>query len=253
MSALPRRLCLAAACAVLLVLQACATLPGGANARMDPRDPWERWNRQVYSFNEVIDNAVLKPVATAYQKVVPSMARQGVDNFFGNFGDAWSFVNNLLQGKVENGLRDMFRVTTNTVFGLGGLLDVATEMGLDRQGEDFGQTLGRWGFGSGPYFVLPFLGPSSMRDTAALPLDLRVSPNLVINDSAARAGLSTLGVVNVRAKLLGATRMLDDIALDKYTFTRDAYLQRRRNLVFDGNPPPEPEEPEDEPKAEPKK
>ncbi len=253
MSARVRRCWLAAFCGVLLLLQACATVPGGANVGVDPRDPWERWNRGVYGFNDAVDSTVLKPVATAYQKVVPSIVRRGVDNFFGNFGDAWSMVNNLLQGKVENGLRDMFRVTTNTVFGLGGLLDIATEMRLDRQGEDFGQTLGYWGVGSGPYVVLPLLGPSTLRDTSALPLDTYVSPNLVVNDSAAKAGLTTLGVVNLRANLLGASRMLDDVALDKYNFTRDAYLQRRRNQVFDGNPPPEAEERFDLPEAQPKK
>lgn len=253
MSARVRRCWLAAFCGVLLLLQACATVPGGANVGVDPRDPWERWNRGVYGFNDAVDSTVLKPVATAYQKVMPSIVRRGVDNFFGNFGDAWSMVNNLLQGKVENGLRDMFRVTTNTVFGLGGLLDIATEMRLDRQGEDFGQTLGYWGVGSGPYVVLPLLGPSTLRDTSALPLDTYVSPNLVVNDSAAKAGLTTLGVVNLRANLLGASRMLDDVALDKYNFTRDAYLQRRRNQVFDGNPPPEAEERFDLPEAQPKK
>jgi phospholipid-binding lipoprotein MlaA len=253
MSAQVRRFGLAVCCGVLMLLQACATVPGGANVGTDSRDPWERWNRKVYGFNDAVDNAVLKPVATAYQKVVPAIARRGVDNFFGNFSDAWSFVNNLLQGKVENGLRDMFRVTTNTLFGLGGLLDIATEMRLDRQGEDFGQTLGYWGVGSGPYVVLPLFGPSTLRDTSALPLDTYVSPNLVVNDSAAKVGLTTLGVVNLRANLLGASRMLDDVALDKYNFTRDAYLQRRRNQVFDGNPPPEAEERYDLPEAEPKK
>jgi phospholipid-binding lipoprotein MlaA len=253
MNAFARRGVLAASCCAVLLLQACASVPAGATVGEDPRDPWERWNRQVYTFNDAVDNAVLKPVATAYQKVVPSMARQGVDNFFGNFSDAWSFVNNLLQGKVENGLRDMFRVTTNTVFGLGGLLDIATEMRLDRQGEDFGQTLGYWGVGSGPYVVLPLFGPSTLRDTTALPLDTYVSPNLVVDDSAARVGLTTLGVVNLRSNLLGASRMLDDVALDKYNFTRDAYLQRRRNLVFDGNPPSQAEERFDLPEAEPKK
>jgi phospholipid-binding lipoprotein MlaA len=253
MNAFARRGVLAASCCAVLLLQACASVPAGATVGEDPRDPWERWNRQVYTFNDAVDNAVLKPVATAYQKVVPSMARQGVDNFFGNFSDAWSFVNNLLQGKVENGLRDMFRVTTNTVFGLGGLLDIATEMRLDSQGEDFGQTLGYWGVGSGPYVVLPLFGPSTLRDTTALPLDTYVSPNLVVDDSAARVGLTTLGVVNLRSNLLGASRMLDDVALDKYNFTRDAYLQRRRNLVFDGNPPSQAEERFDLPEAEPKK
>ncbi|XVJ71025.1 MAG: VacJ family lipoprotein [Rhizobacter sp.] len=253
MKTLFRRCWRVTCCGALVLLQGCATVSGGANVGTDPRDPWERWNRQVYGLNDAVDNAVLKPVATAYQKAVPSVVRRGVDNFFGNFGDAWSMVNNLLQGKVENGIRDMFRVTTNTLFGLGGLLDIATELRLDRQGEDFGQTLGYWGVGSGPYVVLPLLGPSTLRDTSALPLDTYVSPNLVVNDSAAKAGLTTLRVVNLRANLLGASRMLDDVALDKYNFTRDAYLQRRRNQVFDGNPPPEAEERYDLPEAEPKK
>ena len=176
-----------------------------------------------------------------------------MDNFFGNFSDAWSIVNNLLQGKLENGLRDTFRVATNTLFGFGGLIDIATDLGLDRQGEDFGQTLGRWGVGTGPYIVLPLLGPSSLRDSSALPLDMSVSPSLVINDTGAQAGLTSLRVINLRANLLGATKMLDDIALDKYTFTRDAYLQRRRNQVFDGNPPPEEDELDDTLPVEPKK
>jgi phospholipid-binding lipoprotein MlaA len=181
---------------------------------------------------------VLKPVAVGYSNVVPRPVRSGVDNFFGNAADAWSAVNNFLQGKVSNGLHDVIRFGTNTVFGLGGVLDVATEFGLDHQYEDFGQTLGTWGFGPGAYIVWPVLGPSSVRESVALPFDRAVSPALVIHDGAVKWEITGLQLVNTRANLLGASKVLDDIALDKYTFVRDAYLQRRRSLVFDGEDQP---------------
>lgn len=230
-----------------LLLQGCATVSGAAGVATNPRDPWENWNRKVYVFNETVDEAVLRPVATAYTRVVPELARRGVDNFFGNFYDAWSGVNNLLQGKAEGTVRDGFRVAVNTLIGVFGLFDVATEMGLDRQREDLGQTLGVWGFGPGPYLVLPVLGSSTLRDTAALPLDTAVSPALLVSDSTARVAVLGLGVVSVRANLLDASRILDDIALDKYTFTRDAFLQRRRSQVYDGDPPDEQDDQDDEP------
>ena len=233
---------------VLLLSAGCASVGpahGGSGQRLDP---WENWNRKVFSFNESLDENVLKPVATAYSNVVPEPVRRGVDNVFGNFADAWSAVNNFLQGKVENGLRDVMRVGTNTFFGLGGVIDIASEMGLDHQYEDFGQTLGTWGFASGPYVVWPLLGSSTVRDSFGLPLDNAASPASVVNDGGSRYGITTLRVINTRAKLLGASRVLDDIALDKYTFVRDAYLQRRRSLVFDGDAPPQ-DAPEPEPAA----
>jgi phospholipid-binding lipoprotein MlaA len=230
--------------ALLALLSGCATLEtarGGPGQRLDP---WENWNRKVFSFNESLDANLLKPVATVYSNVVPSLVREGVKNFFNNFADAWSAVNNILQGKFALGLQDVIRVGANTVFGLGGVFDVASEMGIEHSFEDFGQTLGHWGFGAGAYIVWPLLGPSTVRETIALPLDRSVSPALVINGGATQVGLTGLQLVNVRAGLLGAGKMLDDIALDKYSFVRDAYLQRRRSLVFDGDPPPEPEPPE---------
>jgi phospholipid-binding lipoprotein MlaA len=246
------------AVAVLALLcSACATTGGGgdavtgkdaSDAKLSPgqrADPWENWNRKVYAFNDAIDRAVLKPVATAYVNTVPEPVRRGVSNFFGNFNDAWSAVNNFLQGKVANGFQDIMRVGTNTVFGLGGLLDVASEFGLDRQGEDLGQTFGRWGFGPGPYVVWPLFGPSTVRDSIALPFDRSISPALVIDSDAGRAALITLGVIDQRAALLGASRLLDDIALDKYVFTRDAFLQRRQSLVYDGDVPSSPDEGDD--------
>lgn len=230
------------------LLAGCATtlndVRGGPGAKLDP---WENWNRKVFAFNEALDENLLKPVATAYSNVVPEPIRRGVDNFFGNFADAWSAVNNFLQGKGTAGVYDVMRVGTNTVFGLLGVLDVATEVGLEKTREDFGQTLGVWGMGTGAYIVWPLFGPSSVRDTIGLPLDMAASPSSVINDGATRYSLTALNVINTRSNLLGATRVLDDIALDKYNFVRDAYLQRRRSLVFDGNepPPPDPTEPED--------
>jgi len=167
--------------------------------------------------------------------------RRGVSNFFSNFADAWSAVNNMLQGKFALGLEDATRVGTNTLFGLFGILDVASEMGLDHHYEDFGQTLGRWGIGAGAYLVIPVFGPSSVRDAVALPLDRAASPALLINNGSTQAGIITLQIINTRASLLGASRVIDDISLDKYTFIRDAYLQRRRSLVFDGDVPETPD------------
>jgi phospholipid-binding lipoprotein MlaA len=245
-------LLLAAMWMALLTGCATTTAPASGAARAAQIDPWERWNRKVYRFNDRVDEAVLKPAATTYTKVVPEPVRRGVNNFFGNVSDVWSAFNNFLQGKFSNGLQDMVRVGTNTLFGLGGFLDVASEFGADRQGEDFGQTLGRWGMAPGPYVVWPVIGPSTVRESLALPLDLQVSPALAMNSHIAKAATGGLQAVNQRANLLGASGMLNDIALDKYTFVRDAYLQRRRSLVYDGDPPEEKErEAEDEGPAKP--
>src|SRR5690606_11774512 len=151
------------ACALAVLMTGCATAPDTA----DPRDPFEGFNRTVFRFNDAVDEAVLKPVATGYQKVTPSFVQTGVSNFFGNIGDVWSAVNNLRQGKLEAGMSDGMRVAINTTFGFVGLLDIASEAGLTKHKEDFGQTLGVWGVPSGPYLVLPLLGPSTIRDTAA--------------------------------------------------------------------------------------
>ncbi|MET3917836.1 phospholipid-binding lipoprotein MlaA [Variovorax sp. OAS795] len=220
------------AAAAFALLAGCASGP-----HANPADPFEPFNRGVTSFNDTVDEAVLVPVATAYQRVLPSMVRTGVSNFFGNLGDVWSFANSVAQLKLQNSAETFMRVNVNTFFGLGGLLDIATEAGIDRHEEDFGQTLGRWGVGSGPYVVLPLLGPSTLRDTAALPVDRAGSVLGNMNDVAWRNSLSVLEAVDTRAKYLRAGRLLDDAALDKYTFTRDAYLQHRQNDVYDGNPP----------------
>ena len=225
-----------AALLLVTVLQGCSTL--GAKTPGDRVDTWEKWNRKVFAFNERLDEKVLEPLATGYSNVVPRPVRNGIDNLFGNAADAWSAVNNFLQGKFSNGFQDVIRFVTNTVFGLLGVLDVATEFGVDHQYEDFGQTLGAWGMGPGAYVVWPLFGPSSIRESLALPLDRAVSPALAVNDGAVQWELTGLQIINTRANLLGASRVLDDIALDKYTFLRDAYLQRRRSLVYDGDVPP---------------
>ncbi len=205
-------------------------------------DPFERWNRKVFAFNEGLDEHVLVPLATGYRDAVPELARTGIGNVFDNFADAWSAVNNLLQFKLEAGLGDTMRVTVNTLFGVGGLFDVAGDLGMPHYHEDLGQTLGRWGVPSGPYIVWPLLGPSAVRESLALPLDRYAMPAAWIDADGVQLGLSALQIVHVRAGLLGASRLVDDIALDKYSFIRDGWLQRRRSLVWDGDPPPLPEE-----------
>lgn len=190
-------------------------------------DPWENWNRKVFGFNEKLDENVLRPVATAYSDLVPSPARQAVDNFFGNFTDAWSAVNLFLQGRFKIGAQQTMRVAVNSVIGLAGLIDIATPAGLEKTTEDLGRTLGYWGIKTGPYIVWPVLGPSSLRDSVTLPVNTIYSPAYMFNDGEYKVAITLLQVVNTRANLLRVTDMLDGIALDKYTFVRDAYLQRR--------------------------
>jgi phospholipid-binding lipoprotein MlaA len=226
-----------AAALLAVLLAGCATAGGGM-----ARDPLEPINRAVFGFNEVFDDVLMKPVAKGYRAVVPELARAGVTNFFSNIDDVWIAANNLLQGKPEEGLQDVMRVAINTVIGLGGLIDVASDAGLDKHNEDFGQTFGRWGVGSGPYLVLPFFGPSTLRDGIALfGLDYKVDPVWNINDVPARNTLFSVRAVDRRTNALDSVQAIEAAALDKYRFVRDSYLQRRRNLIYDGNPPREPE------------
>ncbi len=218
--------------AALALTAGCAT---GPNA--NPADPFEPFNRQVARFNDTVDDAVLRPVATAYQRVLPSPVRTGVNNFFGNLSDIWSFANSVAQLKLQDSAQTFMRVNVNTFFGLGGLLDIATEAGIDRHSEDFGQTLGRWGVPSGPYLVLPLLGPSTVRDAAALPVEFRGDALSYVSDIPVRNSLIALRLVDLRSNLLRASQLLENAALDRYSFTRDAFLQRRRNEIHDGNPP----------------
>lgn len=241
---------------MLMTRLAAAALVGGtlAGCASNPRDPLEPMNRKVYAFNDAVDRAVVKPVATVYRDTVPQPVRTGVTHFFSNLGDAWSAINAFLQLKAEAGLRNTMRFGMNTLFGLGGLLDIASEAGIESHQEDFGQTLAHWGVGSGPYIVLPLLGPSTLRDTGALPLDMKASSYFFANDPQTSLSLTGLRLVDARSRALAVSNMLGDAALDPYLFVRDAYLQRRRNQVYDGNPPDDPDrssEWEDEEEAEP--
>lgn len=210
----------------------------GCAANGDPRDPLEPMNRAIHGFNEGFDRMLLKPVAQAYSTVLPSFAQTGVRNFFSNLDDVTVLANDILQFKLEQGSRDFMRLAVNSTFGLFGLLDVAGEMGLQKHNEDFGQTLGRWGVGAGPYLVLPFLGPNDFRDTAGFLVDTEYT-DLVRNhdDVSTRNPVLVLRVVSRRADLLDAKRAIDAAALDEYEFTRDLYLERRKSLVHDGKPP----------------
>jgi phospholipid-binding lipoprotein MlaA len=203
----------------------------------DERDPWEGFNRAAYAFNDDLDRTILKPLAKGYQKVVPEPINNSVTNFFSNLDDVVVLANDLLQFKFEQSLSDLSRITVNTLVGIGGLFDVASHMDLPKHNEDFGQTLGYWGVGSGPYLVIPFLGPSTVRDGLALPVDWQLDPLAQVEDNNTYWGAIALRTVDSRAGLLRASRILDTAALDPYTFMRDAYLQRRQNLVYDGNPP----------------
>jgi len=220
------------------MLQACATV-----ANPDPRDPLESFNRGVFGFNDAVDRAVVKPVATAYRDITPQWIRTGVGNFFGNLTDVWSVFNNAIQLRGQDTGDSMGRVMINTTIGLGGLIDVASDLNIERHTSDFGLTLGRWGVGPGPYIVLPLLGPYTLREVVALPLDQQGNLVNQIPDEGTRTGLTVLNVVDLRAQYLRAGEVVEGAALDKYSFTRDSYLQRQRNRVYDGNPPEEDTDP----------
>ena len=229
---------------ILLVAMAsgCATGP-----ERDPRDPLEPMNRAVYKFNDTFDDAIAKPVATVYRDVLHVEIRTRVSNFFSNFQDIFIGVNNLLQGKLQEGAEDWARFAFNTTFGLLGIHDVASDMGIEKHNEDFGQTFGHWGVGSGPYLILPFLGSSTVRDAAGTTVDYYVAPLGEVRPINLRNSLYGVYLVNTRAELLEASSILEQAALDRYIFQRDAYLQRRRSLIYDGSPPRERDEVNDTP------
>ena len=221
--------------AIASLLAGCATLPAGSTR--NPADPFERLNRTTYAFNDTVDRAVLKPVARAYDAVTPHVVQEGVSNAFGNISDLPTAINDVLQGKPTLALQHVTRFVVNSTVGVLGLFDVATQMGIDRQREDFGQTLGTWGFRSGPYLVLPLLGSSSVRDALALPVDFELDPLFYIHEQDVRLGLAGLRVIQERASVLKLEKTVDSVELDPYTFRRDFYLARRRNAIADGEQP----------------
>jgi len=235
-----------AALAVAIV-SGCATTNG-----TDPRDPFEGFNRAMYSFNDGLDTVIVRPTAGVYKAITPDPVRTWIRNFFANIEDIFIGVNNMLQGKFADGWTDWVRFAFNTTLGVVGINDVASEMGLEKHNEDFGQTFGRWGLGSGPYLVLPFFGPSSVRDFGGLWIDWTVDPLWqYTRPIALRNSLVFVRGVSRRTDLLDASRILEEAALDKYVFQRDAYLQRRRALIYDGNPPRDPSSRlREEPRAE---
>jgi phospholipid-binding lipoprotein MlaA len=226
--------------AALLLFGGCATVAPKDDDEPLPgqvADPWEPFNRSIFAFNQELDAGLIYPLTSAYVGLVPSLVRQGVTNFFNNAEDLWSALNNLLQGKIEQSIAMSFRFAWNTVFGWAGVLDLATELGIERTPEDFGQTLAVWGMPPGNFLMLPFFGPSTVRDALGLPLDIAASPAYGINQGSFRPVTTVVQILDTRSQLLGASQLLDTIALDKYSFVRDAFLERRLRLIFDGNPP----------------
>ena len=215
------------------ILLGCASIPAGVQS--SPQDPWESFNRSVFEFNEGLDAYVLKPVVAGYRFILPEFVRDGVYNFFSNYSDIYTALYNLLQGKPAYAFNDFMRVVVNTTMGLGGLLDLATPGGLEKHKEDWGQTLGVWGVPAGPYVVLPFFGPSNVRDTFGTAADLQSDYLFrLLPDVALRNSITGLRVVNARNTYYEAGDLLDGAAIDKYSFVRDAYIQRRQYQINEG-------------------
>ena len=225
-----------------LLLCLVVLLGGCAGTPKNPDDPWEGFNRGSFAFNDGLDRYVLKPVAEGYDAVTPTPVRAGVSNFFANLEDLWIGANNLLQGKPGQAASDVGRFLLNSTVGVFGLIDVASPMGLDKHNEDLGQTLAVWGVGDGPYVVLPVFGPRTLRDATTLGAEnwlLEVDLVGRVYPVRTRNSLRALRLVETRAAFLPAEKVLDQAALDKYNYLKSAYLQRRRNLVYDGKPPRE--------------
>lgn len=220
----------------LLLTAGCATTQ---QHQSNINDPLEGYNRVIYSFNDTVDSAILKPVSQGYDFIMPSPASKGVSNFFSNLDDIKVVINDVLQLKFMQAVHDTSRLAINTTVGILGLMDVASDFGYRKNNEDFGQTLGNWGLSTGPYIVLPLLGPNDLRDTVGLVGDYYTNPMTYVNDSKTRSALFITNAVDIRAGLLSAEKIVDEAAFDEYTFVRDAYLQRRQSLVHDGNPPEE--------------
>ncbi|MEO7558621.1 MAG: VacJ family lipoprotein [Gammaproteobacteria bacterium] len=222
---------------LLFLLSGCASLQTYQGGDKEDRDPFEGFNRAIFNFNEGLDKAVLKPVATGYKNVIPRPVRTGISNFFSNLAYPTVIVNAFLQGKFAQGMSDTSRFIANSVFGVLGIFDVATAWELPAHNEDFGQTFGHWGMGEGPYLVLPFFGPSNPRDGIGMVLDFQTDILSYYQDDTGRYLARGVKTINERSNLLSAGRIIDEAALDPYSFRREAYRQRRINLIYDGNQP----------------
>ncbi len=209
---------------------------GCASTGTNQADPWEGWNRKVYSFNKALDKSVSKPLTKGYKAITPDFVETGVSNVFSNIGDIPNFINNLLQGKAGDSLSDLARFIVNSTLGIVGLWDPASNMGLAKHDEDFGQTLATWGVGEGPYVMLPILGPSTLRGSIGLPVDAKIDPLSYVDHIPTRNQLKILELIDKRSALLEFEDQLES-ATDEYGFVRDIYLQNRRYKVFDGNLP----------------
>lgn len=236
---------------IIFLLTSCLFISACANNQhKEPQDPWQGVNRGIYQFNDTLDRAILKPIAQGYDKVMPKPVDKGIDNIFSNIGDVVVLLNDILQLKLKQSVSDTGRLLVNTTLGLGGIFDVASPLGMPKHNEDFGQTLGRWGTPSGPYIVLPFMGPSTVRNSIGRLPDGAVN-NVVLNEIGIdeldeRLIYSGIAIVNTRQGLLGASDLLDNSGADPYTFLRESYLQRRVQLVNDGIAQEEPLDPDDE-------
>lgn len=230
----------------LLLACVLASLLGACALTRETRDPLENVNRKVFEFNDALDQAALKPVAKVYDKYTPQPVKSCLNNFFFNLTVPTTALNNLLQGKIQDACEDTLRFAFNTVFGLGGCIDIASAMGIEKRREDFGQTLARWGVPSGPYLVLPVLGPSTLRDALTDSTLASIDLKKNIKDDTKYLTVQATDLVVSRSRLLQAESVVNDIALDRYSFIRDAFLQRRRSAIYDGNPP-DIDEPADKP------
>jgi phospholipid-binding lipoprotein MlaA len=223
---------------LVFAVLAAGGLSGCATTANNQKDPFEGFNRAMFAVNEGLD-VVIKPVAEGYDAAAPLPVKAAIGNFFGNIWDVWTALNNLLQGKPGDAFSDVGRVLVNTTIGIGGAFDVASEMGLEKHSEDFGQTMGRWGIADGPYFYWPIIGPRTTRDTVGWGVDTYVDPVWRLKDVPSRNTLAGIRFVDTRASLLVSDKVIEEAAFDKYNYIRDAYLQHRRSEIYDGNPPRE--------------
>ncbi len=227
---------------VLMLGATVALLAGCATTPSNPADPLEPMNRAMYRVHDVVDTNVVKPIAQGYVDFVPHFIRKGISNVFNNIDDAFSALNGTLQGKFDKAGNDMGRVMVNSLFGVVGLIDVASDLGIERGNEDFGLTFAHWGIPAGPYLFVPLFGPTTVRDGTGVIIRIAAGPVGFIPDVPLRNSLYGVGFVDQRSQLLGVGEIVDTAALDRYTFIRNAYFQRRRYLFYDGKPPPEAED-----------